>query len=285
MKQLLKKSISLIMSLTLVFTMVGSSVFAEPVSDNKNDPFNIQTVQNDESKVIIKAEYENDEAYLTLDKSTENITFKTIEYGDSSVAGFLRGLIDPNSKNIVNNYNLEINKLVQAENEFLLAATLVNQATGEQIIIDDSRVEAQFPQILGKLAEVLGRSVDHLLKIGAVTATGVIAAEIQSSLKNKKPEYYEASIENSPFGRTVIIGNPISVATAKNRVGKGEDVWAKNQILAFNLAKEWGVPVGPQAHGDKEQYLIHYFDHYHPRGTLVRAPEGNHGKSHIFFSF
>ncbi|WP_342571531.1 hypothetical protein MKY85_00265 [Paenibacillus sp. FSL R5-0749] len=288
MKQLLKKSISLIMSLALVFTMIGGSVFAEPnIENNSNDPYNVQTVQNDESKVILKAEYEGDEAYLTLDKSTEDITLQTIEHADNSVVSFLRGLIDSNSKQqIVNNYSMEINKLVQIENEFLVTATLVNQATNEQIMIDDSRAEAQLPQVLGKLAQVLGKTLaEQLARIGAVTASGVIAAEIQSSLKNKAPEYYEAFIESTPFGRTVTIGNPISVATAKNRVGNGNDVWAKNQILAFNLAKEWGVPVGPQAHGDKELYLIHYFDHYHPKGTLVRAAEGNHGKSHIFFSF
>ncbi|MHA6534066.1 hypothetical protein [Paenibacillus sp. BAC0078] len=286
MNLILKKSISLMLSISLILSLVGSSVFAESNNTDTTGPFNLQTIQNDTNKIVVKAEYEGDEAYATLDIATNAITLQTIEHPEENIASAFKTMLKMDSDEaIIRNYDVDIHSVEQTEQSTLLSATIIDKLSKEEITIDNTKVKAQLPVVVG-LAEILGPPlIAYLTRIAAVTAAGLVVGEaIKDKVKNEKPEYYEAQIDYSL--NTVVIGNPINVSQALSRVGSGQDVWCKNQVIAFNLAKNFGNPVGYELHGPDDEAYINYFPHYHGRLTpMAMSKSGTRGKAHIYFTF
>ncbi|MDO3677315.1 hypothetical protein [Paenibacillus ehimensis] len=280
---LLKKSISIILSICMIFTFISGSAIAQSTNNSNSNQevhvterFKLRPVQIDNDKIVVKGEYEGDEAYATIDLKTDIVTMQTIEYKKNTVANAIGSLLGKDNKS-VKNYEVKIHQVEQEEKGTKLVATLTDKESKKEIKIDNTKVKAQAPIVAG-LAGVLGEAlIGYLTRIAAVTAAGlVIAGSISETLKEKSPNYYEAHIDFAL--NNVLIGNPIDEATAKNRASGGQDVWSKNQIIAFQLASNFGSPVGPEIHG---RGAAGYYNHYHPRWAMVM--EDGRGKAHLFF--
>lgn len=262
MKFKYRKFISLLLCICMLFSM-GSSVFAADTGKVDKSQYNFQTVQNDKTKTIVKAVYEGDEIYATLDKKTHEVTMQTIEYPK------LMGLKIGDAKKT--DYKVKIDEAFEGK----LSATVTNLKNQKEYKFNREKVKAQFViPLVVIIGEVL---LDYLISISAtIVISGIIyaiASEITDDIVWDDPDYYMAQVT----GGEVYVGSAIDFSTAVSRATSRKDVFCKNNSKAKSLANaagNWSVPIGPEVHGSWDP---EYYWHYHPGNQLTQP------RSHEFF--
>ncbi|MFS1519565.1 hypothetical protein V1503_24365 [Bacillus sp. SCS-151] len=248
---------------------------------------NIEIITDNEQKIIAKFEIENYNAKMTYDKETKEITVKE-KYKEQDQGN--------KNKDVENDYIVHVNDLYYNEDlkKKILDVEFENITTGKKhkVVKNKDNVKASAIPIIVGIGAVIGTGLLEALAAAALVI--IISAQefarvveiIEKLRNNNKYDYYAAAIQND----NVYVGPAITKTDATNRVKwsksaafEERDVWARNQILAYNLADAAAQYVwGYEIHGGQTTPGNGYYYHYHASNT--KKPE-DFGKlpSHIFF--
>lgn len=244
-----KKSLSLMLSLCLLFSIFNGSATAKPKGYEvlKN---NAQIVQ-----VLVK---QNGIKYIaTMDKKTHEITLETED----------------------EKYEVKLNQIKTDENgETYFEGELINSnSKTETITFDKSRKsyekeleKAQKSKTIQSntafaipLILALEAALEALLLAAAVITVGgltyVLATKLTEHLNNNRSyDYFAAYLYyfKSEGKSKVVIGPGISKGEAQGRVLVGADVFGRTKYLAQSVFQT--VTRGPEIHGPYPDYLYHY---------------------------
>lgn len=264
---MLKKYIKCIaLIVCLCFTVCSLSNTALASSTKKTDKYNLNVVNNDDSKCTVVGEYEGDKFYATLNKDTGEITMNSVEQSKT--------LLGTQTKK---DYRVKVEKFEDDE----LIASIVDKETSKEFKINQnsSTVTAQFAIAL-PLLEVLGAALlRYLLQIAASVviagATYIAASACIDYLRNKPYDYYMAYRSSST--NKVYIGPSITATQATSRVTNGLSIFCKTTYLAAAIAYDVGCGFyrGPEIHGSGPDY----FWHWHPQ----RPSGGSCNSAHCWY--
>lgn len=245
----MKKLIAIVLSFCMLFTNFNA-VYANPSNELElvgilEDADKVELIQNDYDYGEAYAVFGNLKHTIRWNKKTNEVDFKVENLKSKSVLES-------------STFNIEINE------DFEPIGTI--KYNGDEYNLKEIDVN---PNTRMALTAVVGSAlITYLIAISAsvviLGVTYVLATEIASELRKKKPKHYQAAIRYSKkFKRNeLFIGNSLGETGASGRLKAGNDVWSTSQAGAKKIAKLAGgnkEPIGAEKHGGgKPGYYWHY---------------------------
>ncbi|MGE1098579.1 SAR2788 family putative toxin [Bacillus altitudinis] len=252
----IKKSISIFLSLLIVFTFISES--KAEASGNKD----YQIIINNEEKLVIAAEKGGVKGVMTLDKKNMEFSLETDEF--SEVTG------EKGKEYKINVENATDDKI---------EGTFIDTETNEKYKINSDEITASFVWFI-PVGIVIGEALlAHLISMGlAVTITGVTYVAYSEFKKHKRTYSHYMAVRKS---KGLFIGNGLKRSAAIARLKKGGDTWSTSKNNAKSIAKA-ASPIKKitGAEIDKKGKGKHY--HYHPISGYKQG-KGIRMKSHAFY--
>lgn len=255
-----KRIISTMVCICLIFTSLVTNAFA--ATTKSTDAKNVTVIQKDENIVKVKGEYNGEVLYGTIDRKTKEIT---LEADEKSKPGILSIASMSDNRNKTTKYKVKINEAIEGEK---VSADIINIETKEKYLIGSKnnskdKVKAQAVWAI-PLVEILGEAVINALIAASATVvvggvTYVVASELTNYDKYDDSEYsyFRARLAYN----NVYVGEAVSNTLAEVIVRSNDPrngIWAKNQIYAFQLAKQLGGAIYHNKHDQAEGYYYHY---------------------------
>jgi hypothetical protein len=254
-----KKSISLILSLSLIFTFVSPNIFANNNSAGNNE-YGFEVVQNDDHIVTVKGEHNGDELYATLNRDNNEYTMQVVE----KPQGLLSALVATESD--VTEYAVKP-ELIDGD---VVEALIINKDTGEELKLEQNTdtVTAQLPLLVPVLEWGGSALLAFLLKEAAALAIGAITAYLVTDLiadikKQKEYNYWKAWVRRGDVYIAPDAFRTDGDAFTYLKTSNNTDVnlFAKTSAKAEQAAKK---VTGYAKWAQNEKTTDGYYPHYHP---------------------
>lgn len=254
----------LILSTGSMFANTKAKAQSDELSDAEK--YNFQLVEKNDDIVTVKAEYEGDELYATLDKNTSEVTMKAVEKPDN-----LFGI----GNEIVTEFNVEVEE-ISADYE-TVSAIAIDKKSGKKIKLQkekknkkNNKVQAQLPALIPVAqwagAGLLAWLASHAASITIAGITAYAISEVWDKMKDENYNYYTAYLDDDKTD--VFIGPALKNKTAaithiKTANTEKYNVFAKTKTLARELATDAGAK-DTYVHHTNSQHGAGYYGHYHP---------------------
>ncbi len=256
----MRRFLSLILTICLCLTPLNYA-FANPNKSDNQLELNAILRQADEVKLLENTDKEG-KAYAILDGTKTTITWNKATNDVNLKVEEIEKREAPKESN----FKIDINEDFEVSGEMNFEGE--NYNIEEMINLSDS--EATTYVVIG-LPIILGSALISALIAASATVvilgvTYVLATEVASTLRKKKPQHYQAAIRYSKKLKRdeLFIGNDLEQAGAAGRLKKSSnnDVWSTTQAGAFKIAKLAGGGKNPTAYekhgGGKPGYYWHY---------------------------
>lgn len=278
------KKIKSILVFSLVFILSFTAIISNSTqaADNIVDiseaaiKYNFRIVENNDNRITAKAEYEGQELYATLDKSTSVYTMTSYHKPYS-----LFGL----GRSNVTEYIVDVEEI--SNNYQNVSAVIRDTTTGKSFKLEkstfDSKVKAQIPVLIPILtwagSSLLAWLASHAASITIAGVTAYALTTVWDKIKNdkNKKEYYTAFLDDNKTD--VYIGPAIKNKKDAEKYIKSENseninVFAISKTLARGLAESSGK-VPTYIHHSNSHHGEGYYPHYHPVDSAVLYGSGS----------
>ncbi len=252
-----KKFISLILSLSLIFTVISPNIFAD---DNKSNEYGFEVVQNDDHMVTVKGEHDGDELYATLNRDTNEYTMQAIE----KPKGFLAKITATESVYTEYTVNPEI---IDGD---VVDALIINKSTGEEIKVEQNtdNATAQLPALIPVITWGGAALLAFLAEQAAAITIGAITAYLVTDLindikKQKQYNYWAAWVRKGDvyLAPDAFPNDGAAFTYLKSKNDSQINLFARTRAKAEQAAQK---VTGYSKWAAGEQLADGYYPHYHP---------------------